>query len=556
MEASNVSLANGVERGTGIFDDVLTGRVPVTFAVIGVTLIVLAILRYASPTLDPKEPPLLKSRVPLIGHIIGIIQHQTTYHKILSDNHASYKCATLPMLNGKLYVVYDPYLVQQVLRNNIASFDPFQEKFAQKVFDLNQVTYDKIRLNPKIFADFTDAIHRSFRTESLAKMNLRWLTDFAAKIDPISQRKPVIDPENAGQEKIVEQGAVEVENLFLWCRDFMTLATTTALYGDHDPFVKDKSLIEASWVYEEAVPYFLLSLFPSLTMPKSYKARKQLQDTFSKYYTAGHHISDPTTATVTLNRANALTEYGFTGNEIGLLECILPVVSTLNAIPTLYWLLLFVLPQPTLMEKLRAEIAAFVDASQPDSKGARIITMDISRFETALPLLVSCYRETLRLSNHAVCNRHMMEDLTITDQDGRSYLLKKGVDIQLPAGVTHRHTDVWGSDVSQFRADRFVPSTSKATDADRVRKLAYMPFGGGRHLCPGRNFAFAEIIGSAAVLLLGFDIKPLGMSFEDVQMRGPRLSSGTVKPVDSGKGLGARVTPREEFANVAWRFRA
>lgn len=151
------------------------------------------------------------------------------------------------MLNGKLYAVYDPYLCQQLLRNNTASFDPFQEEFAQKVFGLSQTTYDKIRLNPTIFKDFTDAIHRSFQPESLARMNLRWLTDFAAKMDPISNRRVVVDPDNAGKERVAEDGSVEVENFFLWSRDFMTLATTQALYGEHDPFVKDKSLIEASW---------------------------------------------------------------------------------------------------------------------------------------------------------------------------------------------------------------------------------------------------------------------------------------------------------------------
>jgi hypothetical protein len=157
------------------------------------------------------------------------------------------KCATLPVLNGKLYAIYDPYLCQQVLRNNIASFDPFQQEFAQKVFGLSQATYDKIRLQPSIFKDFTDAIHRSFQAESLAKMNLLWLKDFTAKIDPISALNAVVDTENCGRERIAQNGAVEVENLFLWCRDVMTLATTRALYGDHDPFIRDKTLIEASW---------------------------------------------------------------------------------------------------------------------------------------------------------------------------------------------------------------------------------------------------------------------------------------------------------------------
>jgi cytochrome P450 len=275
-----------------------------------------------------------------------------------------------------------------------------------------------------------------------------------------------------------------------------------------------------------------------------------------KYYTAGYHASDPTTATITFNRANTLADYGFTGEEIGLMECILPVVSTLNAVPTLYWLLLYLLPDPSLVEELREEIVACVETSWSDSAGGRVVTFNISKFDTELPLLVSCYRETLRLVNHTICNRRILQDMTIVDQDGRTYLLKQGIDVQLPAGVTHRETTTWGSDAQNFRADRFLASTSKVTDADRARKVAYMPFGGGRHLCPGRNFAFAEIIGCAAVMLLGFDIEAMGMKFEEMRMQSPRLSSGTVKPVNSGKGLGARIKPREEFENVSWKFRA
>jgi hypothetical protein len=165
------------------------------------------------------------------------------------------------MLNSKLYAIYDPYLCQQVLRAKLASFDPFQEEFVQKVFGLNQVTYDKIRLNPAIFPDFTDAIHQSFQTDSLAKMNMRWLTDFAAKMDPISSRKAVVDPENMGKEEIRKDGELEVENFFLWCRDIMTLATTRALYGDHDPFAQDKSLIESCWLVKAAQGSALCNLY-------------------------------------------------------------------------------------------------------------------------------------------------------------------------------------------------------------------------------------------------------------------------------------------------------
>jgi cytochrome P450 len=308
-------------------------------------------------------------------------------------------------------------------------------------------------------------------------------------------------------------------------------------------------------VFEEAIPHFLMSLFPSITIPRSYKARQHLQQAFSEYYAAGYYALDPTTATVTFNRANTLAEYGFTGDEIGLMECILPAVSTLNAVPTLFWLLLHILPDVFLVEELREEIAASVEISGSDSTGGRVVTFDISKFETELTLLVSCYRETLRLANHVICNRRVMQDMTLQDQDGRTYLLKKGVDIQLPGGVTHRDNATWGPDAARFRADRFLASTSKITDADRTRRAAYMPFGGGRHLCPGRNFAFAEIIGCAAVMLLGFDIEATGMKFEEMEVQGPRLSSATVKPANSGQGLGARMKPRDGFENVSWEFR-
>jgi hypothetical protein len=35
-----------------------------------------------------------------------------------------------------------------------------------------------------------------------------------------------------------------------------------------------------------------------------------------------------------------------------------------------------------------------------------------------------------------------------------------------------------------------------AKEVDREQKRAYSPFGGGRHLFPERNFAFAEILGT------------------------------------------------------------
>lgn len=306
--------------------------------------------------------------------------------------------------------------------------------------------------------------------------------------------------------------------------------------------------------FESGIPFFLLSLAPSITIPRAYQARQSIQTALTKYYTEGHD-RDPTASTLAYNRAEALRKHGWTAEDIAYPEAILPVVATLNAVPTFFWLWLYILQDPILIDRIREEVQAHVETSNDDPSGSKTVMMNIAKFEDELPLLASSYRETMRLINHSVSNRRMLDDLTITTQDGQSYLLKKGVDVQLPAGVTHRKTRVWGANVTAFEPDRFLLRPSKSTEEDKARKIAYIPFGGGRHLCPGRNFAFAEILAFTATMILGFDVEPVGMEFGDLKMRGPLLSAGSVKPEGEGKGMGAKIKPREDWSNVRWIFR-
>ncbi|KAF4980542.1 hypothetical protein FZEAL_3477 [Fusarium zealandicum] len=523
--------------------------------ILAITLLVGAatlslLTRLLSPRLDPREPPVVRPTIPLIGHIIGIIRHQSDYHRILHNANPSQPIATLPMLSGKIYAIYDPQLVQPALRSKVASFEPFVVDFAQKTFGLSEETFSKVKTHD-CFNNFTDAIHASFQTPMLHRMNVHFLASISAKMDPISDGTVRANQVNAGREEVIS-GGLQVENLYLWCRDVMSLATAKALYGDHDPFGGNPSLINEMWTFEESVPYFLLSLFPSITMPKAYKVRLTLQSLLSEYYSANHDMDESTTSQLVKNRAGALRKQGLDGQEIGQLECILPIVATLNAVPTFYWMLLYVLDRPELVVRLRSEVEAAAVVLEEGEK--RSATFNIAEFDAKLPLLVSCYRETMRLSNHSVSMRRIIEDMTISGPDGQSYLLKKGTDLQLPAGVTHYEQSVWGDDVKTFNPERFLPTARTADDADKRRKAAYFPFGGGRHLCPGRSFAFAEILGFMAVLLLGFEVEPVGMAFGDMKMLGAQLASGAVRPEKYGRGLGGKITRREGWEHVEWRF--
>jgi hypothetical protein len=45
--------------------------------------IVAALFRQFSSTPDPRQPPIVASKVPLIGHLLGLIKHDAEYFGIL-----------------------------------------------------------------------------------------------------------------------------------------------------------------------------------------------------------------------------------------------------------------------------------------------------------------------------------------------------------------------------------------------------------------------------------------------------------------------------------------
>jgi cytochrome P450 len=221
-------------------------------------------------------------------------------------------------------------------------------------------------------------------------------------------------------------------------------------------------------------------------------------------------------------------------------------------------MLIFVLSRPSLVTRLRAELEAAASFDTNTPHGGRTATFDITKFDKQLPLMVSCYRETMRLVNHSVSMRRTIADINLTGADGRTYLLKKGVDVQMSAGVTHSERHIWGDDAGDFDPERFLHpmavNGSSRSEEDRKKNTAFFPFGGGKHLCPGRNLAFCEILGFMALMLLRFDVEPVGMGFADLKMAGSKLSSPSCRPVNSGQGLGARISMRKGWETTRFVF--
>jgi cytochrome P450 len=280
-----------------------------------------------------------------------------------------------------------------------------------------------------------------------------------------------------------------------------------------------------------------------------------------KYYGAEHDL-EPDVSQMVKGRAATFRKYGIASADIGKFEIGLLNVSTANAIPSLFWLLCNVCADRSLTQSIRSELAAMVthDSSKRQD-GKRELSFDVTKFESHCPLLVSSYRETLRLANAQMGTRRVMRDTTISDGQS-TYLLKEGCDVQIPSGIAHLSPEFWGSDSTSFNPRRFVAvqddgaaRSQKNKDEEKVQNRAYFPFGGGKHLCPGRNFAFAEILGTVAVLVLGFEVEKVGGGAIVMPAMGrTQFGEAVAKPRGESAKMNAKISKRKGWEDVVWKF--
>ncbi|KAF7556298.1 hypothetical protein G7Z17_g1523 [Cylindrodendrum hubeiense] len=488
---------------------------------IALTVLLAVFKRWAIPTLDPLEPPLLKPRVPVIGHIISMIRERAGFYPRLFKE-AHMPICTLPMLNGKLYVINSPSLIQSALRNNDVSFDPFLIEFSKGMFGLTPTLLEAISQD-SLMKELLETISSTLMGESLHKLNVVALTSLIQHLNAVQAGTPFI-----------------VADSFLWIRDIVTEATTRALFGEMNPFTAEH--IPHLWTFDKSAALLAIDIAPSLIAGSSIAARKKLNDILSPYYEAKYD-QRPDTSDLMRRRGRILRREGIGAKDLGIQELLIPWVGTTNTAPTLFWLLSQIFSRPDYLLRVRDEVAAIT--SIEDGLGKRIAELDSSLLEKQCPVLNACYHESLRVYVHSVGNRRIMKDTRIQDSDGREYLLKKGTNVQWPPMVTHFIDSAWGEDPAIFNPERFLNATVQDV---KNRRGAFLPFGGGKHLCPGRKFAVTEIVGFVGLLALGFEAEGLSLP----ESTDPIFGGAPRQPLWKNQDPGFQLRRRPGWEDVVW----
>jgi len=308
--------------------------------------------------------------------------------------------------------------------------------------------------------------------------------------------------------------------------------------------------------FDETLPYLASGVLPWLFAPKGNRARIRVQTALAEYYRQHKNETDfpEQTADITLLRHRVFRGLGFSDSEIGRMELTMVFAGTNNSVPLLFWIIVNVFARPGVVERLRAEVQGVVDIvpveeaqeaeGRPAPRRQANVRASLLTDEARCPYLAAIQREALRLCNTTTGFRHAVRDTRLPD----GTFLRAGSTVHIPTSISHRLPEVWGpADPNEFEPARWLKTTG--TPGLIKAPAAYFPFGGGKHLCPGRGFAYAENAGLLVTLALGFTITGLAPETQPPCPIANLMGEGVPKPRQK---VGVRIKRRPGWEDVRW----
>lgn len=447
---------------------------------------------------------------------------------------------TLPMLNGRTYIVSSPALAAHVQRaSSTLDFEQLTVEVTPRLCGLSKET-KQILEDPKhkeegrqrMAGDVMQNVVHPF----LALPKLNGLAD--TQLDHFSN---FINAVSNGQEI----------DLFKFLAGEITAASMHTFYGPENPFALHPELIEEFWNWEKGIVGYAIGIMPKFTARDAWNGLNRCATGFTEYLENGRQAQ---AYELLRKRQAAHDNVKIPYSEQGRLEVAMSLGFNVNAGISIFWLVNDIFSRPDLLADIREEIQTHAYIAPG--------TISSTALRESCPLLNSVYKESMRLIGPMTSARYVLEDTIIAD----TYLLKKDSVVQIAGGVIHADTEIWGHDVGTFNPRRFynspfgtktMPSsdTGPSSKSNQIHPAAYRVFGGGSSLCPGRHFAQIEILSLTACLIMGWDLKaPEGTS--QVKWNPPKddkkFPIALVKPKEK---LHVKMVRRQGMEDIKWTMR-
>ncbi|KAK0742533.1 SNF2 family N-terminal domain-containing protein [Apiosordaria backusii] len=452
-----------------------------------VLLTAYALLYYAQTIpLAKDEPPIIPSRIPFLGHVLGMLLQGGRYVKNIGLDNPHLPIFTLPVPFSRIYIVTSPSLASSVQRlPRSLSFAPLVPDITKRVLGLNAKTVEIVRQNidplpgeqAGFLADIHDLVEKSFGPgEEMLK-----LASSAAEELKQLVGEYVPNPDNK-----------EID-LLVWIRHFVAVATAKFLYGERNPLVVEPELEEAFWDFDHGLGGLLVGIWPSMTARRAYRGRERLVKAFERWLLEGGYTHE-SVAPIIKQRVEIALRHGWALKEVARSEVSFLFAGIVNTATTTFWGVLQVCNDQRLLERIREELDV-----QRDTEKIVLVGLKDKR------MLEAVVKECLRLNSDTYSTRLVVPKEGVEmNAKGDRYWFKGGAVVQISGGTIHASRGYWGEDVKEFKPERFLEGDQKWT------VKGFRAFGGGKTLCPGRHFAVTTIKALIAMIVTRFEIEIVG----------------------------------------------
>ncbi|CAB9522749.1 Cholesterol 7-alpha-monooxygenase [Seminavis robusta] len=297
----------------------------------------------------------------------------------------------------------------------------------------------------------------------------------------------------------------------------MFIATTRGILGNYDQRLESDEMYSMWWNFDSMVPLLAIAgQFEFL-----FRSTRKGQDEFARYLRS-LPVEDQTDFFKALTAGLPMT----TSTDLLFL---FNHVSHANTGPAIFWIMFRLLRDKKEREEVLAELHDILGEEQgwsPSSSDAPEINYSVVK---KLKQLKSYIKDVLRLYSGAWLLRRVMEDQTVTLENGEQIFLPKGENIVC---VNPHFDEAMFPEPHRAKTSRFLPNARIKDAQGKDVKLPTMTFGHGTHKCPGENGAYVVLATTVAFMFSRYELELINPSTEvEPQPDYTRVAFGTM-PLD------------------------
>ncbi|KAK7974518.1 hypothetical protein PG989_016366 [Apiospora arundinis] len=475
-------------------------------------------------TQDAREPPAIETGLPFIGPLVGMIKEKSRFHFRLRNQYRL-PIYTLRMPFQRMYIVNSPSLIPELQKQWRAV------SFAAIAADAGSVvgmSKEAVRI-----------MHQDLMSEH--GFSVSWPRFIAPSMAPGDDLDKIsrtsVEVLSAELDSLRAQGHPIKVGLWGWSRKLMEAATTEAVWGPQNPY-RDSAIAEAWRTFEKGFLSFSMFPFATTLFPKLYQARELVAAAMMEYVRNRGFETASGLVRKRYEHHNKL--FGLQPDDIARGELGNTFAVLGNTAPCAWWVLFHIFSDAHVLSEVRREL---LGAVREDESSFHV---DIATLRDSCPILLSTFQETMRYRAVNPGPRVILDDVVLND----GTLLKKGSMLMIPATVHHTDTTAWGEDAGKFDYLRFSRKPT-STGQKKLNRVAFRAFGGGHILCPGRHFATNEIMALAALVVLQFDVVPIGGKWTEPTFENSPPQSGFPVPDED---IQVELRPRDQKKRWAVTF--